>query len=333
MKKSYYPFLFFLFIFALFLLCTSCQFKTFQQIPSETSALVIANVKESSISFVNPDSGTQVAKWKLDFPFNRVMLMPDRSTLLIYGKNNANATLINMTTGRQVGQWKVGEGIVNAVLSSDEKSIYLADKNQNLVFIYDLNGNVKGKIPVGESPFTMIPSPDEKQLYVFHLNGASLSVIDLQTQKVKTTLATNPSPMGGLYISQRDEIWVGGHGVGDVPEKTISIFSLQDGKKKGEISAPLMPVDFIQFDKNTAFVLSHGTNMLYRLDISTGKETGKMQLGANPFGLASDKNKLYVSSYDSNQVFVVDPQSLKVLRTFNVGSGPLQIVLREGVGQ
>ena len=95
-----------------------------------------------------------MAKWKLDFTFSRVMLMPNRSTLLIYGKNNTYATLINMKTGQQVGQWKVGEGIVNAVLSSDEKSIYLADKNQNLVYIYDLEGNVKGKIPVGESPFT-----------------------------------------------------------------------------------------------------------------------------------------------------------------------------------
>ena len=180
----------------------------------------------------------------------------------------------------------------------------------------------------------MMPSPDEKELYVFHLNGASLSVIDLKTQKVQKTMPTNPSPMGGLYIAERNEIWVGGHGVGDVPEKNISIFSLQDGKKKGDIPAPLMPVDFIQFDSKTAFVLSHGTNTLYRLDILTGKETGNLQLGANPFGLASGKDKLYVSSYDSNQVFIVKYQySLKVLQTFNVGSGDLQIVLREGVGQ
>lgn len=333
MKRLYFPFRYFLLIIVLFVFSTGCQFTTFQQIPNDTSVLVVANVKESSLSFVNTDSGTQLAKWKLDFSFSRVMLMPDRQTLLIYGKDNTYATLINMSTGRQVDQWKVGEGIVNAVLSSDEKSIYLADKNQNLVFIYDLKGNVTGKIPVGESPFTMIPSPDGKQLYVFHLNGASLSVIDLKTQKVQKTMPTNPSPMGGLYIAERNEIWVGGHGVGDVPEKSISIFSLKEGEKMGEIPAPLMPVDFIQFNKTTAFVLSHGTNMLYRLDILTGKESGKLQLGANPFGLAAGKNKLYVSSYDSNQVFIVDPASLKVLQTFNVGSGPLQIVLREGVGQ
>lgn len=86
-------------------------------------------------------------------------------------------------------------------------------------------------------------------------------------------------------------------------------------------------------DGKNAFVLSHGSNTLYRFDIPTGKETGRLQLGANPLGLSAGKKMLYVSSYDSDQVFEVDPETLKVTNTFNVGSGPLQIVVREGVGK
>lgn len=333
MKIIHSPFLILFNLFLLFFCLIGCQFKTYQQVPDQIGVLAVVNVKEPSVSFLNTETGAQVAKWKADFPFSRILLMPDQQNLMFYGKNNANVTLINMSTGKQTAQWKVGEGIANAVLSSDGKTVYFANKNLNQVLIYDLQGKSKGSIPVGESPFTMIPTPDGLTLFVFHLNGNSLSVVDLKSQKVKGTLPTNQSPMGGLYIPEHDQLWVGGHGAGDVPEKSISILSLQEGRKISEIPAPLMPVDFIQLDAKNAYVLSHGTNTLYRFDIPSGKENGNMQLGANPLGLAGGANKLYVSSYDSNQVFQVDPLTLKVLKVFNVGSGPLQIVLREGVGK
>lgn len=311
---------------------SGCQFKTFQQVPDQDSVIAVANVKESSISFINIETGIQLAKWKLDFSFTRVLLMPDNKTLMFYGRQNPDVTFINMSTGR-LKQWKLGEGISNAVLSADQKMVYFAERNLNKVLIYDLEGEKKGEVEVGESPYTMIPTPDHESLIVYNLNGASFSIIDLKTQKVKATQATNENPMGGLYIPETNELWVGGHGAGAEPEQNISVFSLSNGKKKGAFPAPVMPVDFLSMDEKNAFVLSHGSNTLYRFDIPTGKETGRLQLGANPLGLSAGKKMLYVSSYDSDQVFEVDPETLKVTNTFNVGSGPLQIVVREGVGK
>lgn len=310
----------------------ACQFKTFQQVPDEETVLAVANVKESSISFINTKTGSQLAKWKLDFSFTRVLLMPDQKTLMMYGRQNSDITFINMSTGK-LKQWQVGEGVSNAIISADQKMIYLTNRDTNKVMMYDLDGKKKGEIQVGESPYTMIPTPDGKRLIVYHLNGASLSIIDLKTLTVQSTLTTNENPMGGLYISQTNELWVGGHGAGSEPEQHISVFTLSNGQKKGEFSAPLMPVDFLTLDEKNGFVLSHGNNMLYRFELPAGKETGHLQLGANPLGLAGGNKMLYVSSYDSNQVFEVDPVTLKVTQTFNVGSGPLQIVVREGVGK
>jgi YVTN family beta-propeller protein len=319
---------FLLLSFLLFI--SGCQFKTYQRVPDQNSVLAVANVKESSVSFIDIETGAQLAKWKLDFSFTRVLLMPDHETLMIYGRHNPNVTFINMSTGK-LKQWKLGEGISNAALSADEKMIFFAERNLNKVLLYNLEGEKHGEVEVGDSPYTMIPTPDGKTLIVYNLNGSSFSIVDLSTLTVKDTIPTNENPMGGLYIPERDEIWVGGHGAGAEPEQNISVFSLMNGEKKGEYPAPLMPVDFVTLDGKYAFVLSHGTNMLYRIDISTGKETGRLQLGANPLGLAAGKQMLYVSSYDSDQVFEVDPVALKVTKTFNVGSGPLQIVVREGV--
>ncbi len=316
---------------AIIFFLSGCQFKTFQQVPDQDSVIAVANVRESSVSFINIETGEQLAKWKLEVSFTRVLLMPDNKTLMIYGRQNPDVTFINMSTGK-LKQWKLGEGISNAVLSADQKMIYFAERNMNKVLFYDLEGEKKGEVEVGESPYTMIPTPDYQSLIVYHLNGASLSIIDLKTLKVKTTLTTNDNPMGGLYIAQTNELWVGGHGAGAEPEQNISVFSLSNGQKKREFPAQVMPVDFLTMDDKNAFVLSHGNNTLYRFDIPTGNETGRLHLGANPLGLAAGKKMLYVSSYDSNQVFEVDPVTLKVTNTFNVGSGRLQIVVREGVG-
>lgn len=324
-------FFFFISLFiGIIIILSGCQLKTFQQVPDQDSVITVANVRESSLSFINIETGVQLAKWKLDFSFTRVLLMPDNKTLMIYGRQNPDVTFINMSTGK-LKQWKLGEGISNAVLSADQKMIYFAERNMNKVLFYDLEGEKKGEVEVGESPYTMIPTPDQQSLIVYHLNGASLSIIDLKTLEVQTTLATNENPMGGLYIAATNELWVGGHGAGAEPETNISLFSLSNGQKIREFPAPVMPVDFLNMDEQNAFVLSHGNNTLYRFNIPSGEETGRIQLGANPLGLAAGKKMLYVSSYDSNQVFEVDPVTLKVTNTFDVGSGPLQIVVREGV--
>ncbi|HBI03293.1 MAG TPA: hypothetical protein DDY49_04590, partial [Paenibacillaceae bacterium] len=50
---------------AIIFFLSGCQFKTFQQVPDQDSVIAVANVRESSVSFINIETGEQLAKWKL----------------------------------------------------------------------------------------------------------------------------------------------------------------------------------------------------------------------------------------------------------------------------
>lgn len=315
------------------MMTAGCQTAALAKIPQDASVLAVANARDNTISFINIETGERLATWKPDFPFGRMLLLSDRHRVLLYGKNNEQAHVLDMNTGRETALWSTGPGIVNAVLSPGEQAVYLADKRRGSVRIFTASGNETGEIKVGPSPFTMVSDPAQRRLYVMDLQDAKLREIDLDTNQIVRTSPLNESPMGALLAADRNELWVGGHGRGDLPEQDVSVLSSETGEKKASIHAPSMPVDFVRTDRDTLYVLSHGSNTLRRIAMAKGKVTGELALGANPFGMVTDGRYLYIASYESNQIVVVDPQTMRIIKTLRTGDGPIQMFVREGEGK
>jgi DNA-binding beta-propeller fold protein YncE len=315
--------------FFLFLLLAGCQTNSLAKIPEGVTVLAVANTRENTISFFRADSGISVASWNPDFSFSRMLLFSDQNKVLLYGKNQASAHVIDMRSGTLAASWNVGEGIVNAVASSNGQDVYLADKVRGTVRVWTIEGQQTAEIKVGPSPFTLIPDETKHRLYVMDLEDSLMRELDMTKGKIVRTFPVGKSPMGGLLLPDREEIWVGGHGGGDVPEENISVFSLRDGKKLRTIQAPFMPVEFVRYGRDTVFVISHGSNMLRRVDVHSGKVTGELALGANPFGMVSNGQHLYISSYESNQIYVVDPKAMRIESTLHAGKGPIQMFVRK----
>jgi len=172
----------------LWLALAGCQPSAFARISDSDSVLAVANVREKTVSFLETESGKTVATWKPDFSFARMLLLPDRHTVLLYGKNEEEA--------------------------------------------HTLDGKQKGEIKVGPSPLTMLLDEKKNLLYVVDLQDATLREIALADRRVTRTFRMNESPMGGLLMSDRKELWIGGHGRGDLPEEDVSVFSSETGQKQ-----------------------------------------------------------------------------------------------------
>ncbi|ERI09340.1 YncE family protein [Aneurinibacillus aneurinilyticus] len=316
----------------IWLFMTGCQPITFAKIPDGASILAVLNAREQTVSFLNAENGKSIATWKPDFMFSRMLLM-NSHTVLLYGKNAEDVHMLDMRTGKQTGVWKTGKGIVNATLSISSDKIYFADKLRGTVRIYTTAGQQRDEIKVGPSPFTMLEDKTHDTLYVMDLQDARMREVDLATSRVVRTFRLNESPMGGLLAADRGELWIGGHGRGDFPEEEVSVFSSKTGQKLRNVHAPFMPVEFVRYNKDTLFVLSHGSNTLRRIAMDTGQSTGELALGANPFGMVSNGRLLYITSYESNQIYMVDPETMRTLKTLRAGDGPIQMFVREGDGQ
>jgi YVTN family beta-propeller protein len=306
-------------------LLSACSFESFEPIPGDSSLISTINIKEMTISFYDMEKEEKLPDWKFDTPYIGGLILPDQDSILLYGKALDTADLYSLSKGKKIESWKTGEGIVNALLVGHGALIAFADQERDSVRFFNIQGEEMDEVKVEKDPLTLLD--DEERLYAISYNQEMLSIIDLENRERLPGFEIHPAATGALIHKEKEELWIGGHGKGTEVEERIHVYDLNNGHLKKEISAPVMPVDFTK-DEGDIFVLSHGSNMLYKLS-EDGTKKGSLKVGANPFEIDFFADKLIVAGYDSNEVYIIDPEGLTIEKTLEVGNGPFQIVTRE----
>ena len=70
--------------------------------------------------------------------------------------------------------------------------------------------------------------------------------------------------------------------------------------------------------------------MVTRVDARTLKVLGRVKVHRNPLGSAIVSGKLWVPCIDSNDIVVVDPATMKVVKTIPAGPGPIVVLPAAG---
>lgn len=306
-------------------LLSACSFESYEPIPKDSSIISTVNIKEMTISYYDMDKEEKLPDWRVDRPYIGGMILPDGDTLLLYGKTLETVDLYSLSKGEKIDSWETGEGIVNSLLVSDGTEIAFADQNRESIRFFDINGKEVKEVRAEKDPLTLLEAEDK--LYVISYNQDMLTVIDLMNKERLPGFKVHPAAAGAIMSTGKDELWIGGHGKGTQIEERIHIYDLKTGTLKKEIPAPVMPVDFTKNEDNI-FVLSHGSNTLYKLS-GEGTKKDSIKVGANPFEIEVFEDKLIVAGYDSNEVYIINPESLSIEKTLKVGDGPFQIVTRE----
>jgi len=302
---------------------TGCGKNDFQPIEQQP-IIVSVNVKDHSLSFLDPVRNKVSAAWQLDFPLSGALFLA-QDQLLVYGKQADKALIYQLSTGKQIETWDIGKGAANALLSHSKQFVYFVDQHHKSIRAFRLDGTLQYEVAVGKQPLHMYEAKDGSKLYVINFDDTTMSIIDTQLQKVVQTFGINESSAGGLLLDDRRELWVGGHGSGAEVESDIHVYNMDTGSLIRRISAPYMPVSFAQTDTGI-FALSHGSSTLRKFARNTGAELGTIKIGANPFEMKEIGGNLYIASYDSNEIYVIDPNSLTVSSIIPVGQGPFQIM-------
>ncbi|GLB61146.1 YncE family protein [Cytobacillus sp. NCCP-133] len=309
------------------IILSSCMEKQLPSIPEELSFAATVNIKDMSVSFVDLKKMAIAEEWRMEKPYTGALILPDQDTILFFGSQLEKADLYSLKEGKKIGSWETGIGIVNGLLLDSGKEAALVDQNLNKIRFFNLQGQELKQIEAGSDPLTILESEPLKKLFVLSFNSEKLAGIDLQSKEKSEEFAIHPSAAGAWLNDGSNEIWIGGHGEGIEIEKNIHVYDTETGALKKTIPAPSMPVNFLEKD-DYVYVLSHGSNMLYKIN-DLGEKAASVSVAANPFEMALAEERLLVAGYDSNDIHILDPESLKSLKTIKVGKGPFKIVLRE----
>lgn len=317
-----------LFLLFSIIILVSCT-ETHSSIPEDHSLAITVNIKDMTISFVDVDSGEKIEEWQMEKPYSGGFMLPDGDTLLLYGKHLDTVDLFSLKKGQKVDSWITGKGIISGRLLKNEKEIVFADQELNAVRFFADNGKETASIPVDNGPFSLIERESKGSLFVISFTSETLIEVDLKKKEKIAGFPIHASATGVLLKESKggDEIWIGGHGSGLNTEKNIHVYDADSGYLLREVPAPLMPVDFT-CKKDSIYALSHGSNTLYKIS-NEGLINQSVQVGANPFKIAVFEDLLIVAGYDSNDIHLIDPDSLEIEKTVEVGQGPFQIILRE----
>ena len=232
--------------------------------------------------------------------------------------------------------------------------------NSKLFFIHPAHGHVMSTIPVSGWSHHQAITSDGKYVLSTHGMRGTVSVVDLDGNKVIKNIKTGPVPNYTLITKDNKRAYVSNSGNNSISEidltnwkvirkmesgpspehmafsgdqKTIFVTNPRAGKvsavsvatgkiiKTFKIGKAVHGLD-IADDGKTLFVSSKKDNKLVAIDTITGKKR-KLVLSPAPYHLNTIRGagKVYVSSRDKPIIWVVDQKSLKVVNTIKLPVG------------
>ncbi|MEK3996299.1 hypothetical protein MKY29_16325 [Psychrobacillus sp. FSL K6-2365] len=306
-------------LYILLLLCIigGCSEASFPAIPSDTDFVASLNTLGGSIDFISKEAEI-LETWELEEAYTGFTLVTD-DLLLVYGYGVEKAALIELSTGKQIASITVGEGTTYAYVY--EEKIYIANGQSNTVSLYNTKGKKLQTSFTGNYPMAMIS--DGSNIFVVNFKDEFLSVLTMDLEQVDEWMI--PTSSHGLFL-QDNELWLGGHGAGSSPNRTIKRINIKTGELIGEIEAPLMPINMARAPNRHIFSVSHGSSMVYEIS-ETGEVLNSMKVGANPFWISSFGDNMVLAGYDDHQLYFI--QSNEIIKEIQVGKGPFQLIVRE----
>ncbi|AEV83231.1 putative surface layer protein [Actinoplanes sp. SE50/110] len=222
----------------------------------------------------------------------------------------------------------VGREPEGVVVSSDSKTLFVADQGAKQVFVVDAASGKAQPVDVPNTPRFLTLSKDGAKLYVsmfendFSANG--LAVIDTAKRSVITSVKTGPRPFQPA-VAADGRVWLPIHN-----GARVEIYDGTTLARLSQISVPPNP-HWIAFtpDGSRAFTSDHESSRVSVVDTASLAVLNTITVGRSPHSLAvtPDGGTVVVTNYDVDTVETYDTRTLKLTQRYQVGKLPQAVLV------
>lgn len=302
------------------LLLSGCASEEYTKIPDDLEFVATFNQLDSSITFFK-ENFEVLTTWSLEEKYSGATMVGN-DAIALFGPAVDFITIYQLSTGKEVAKLKDATGTTNVIYDDQREMIYVANKEHNTISKFDLEGNYIAETKVGNYPLSM--KIEKNTLYVLNFKSDYLSVVDLNLFEESAQWEVPNSSNGIIVNSQRQEIWIGGHGE-VTSNREVLVLNSKDGEVVKRLPAPEMPIALAE-SENLISVISHGSNRLHQFTID-GKKVNEIEIGANPFTVTYFQNYIITAGYDDNTMYVINTNG--DIQSYATGNGPFQLIVRE----
>jgi YVTN family beta-propeller protein len=169
--------------------------------------------------------------------------------------------------------------------------------------------------------------------YITNQGSHDISVIDVASDKVVSTIAVGKSPAGVVAVSAVGKVFITNpesRNVSVIDMRTngvIDTIPKADAPHEARLQAPL-GIDASR-DGKYVFVADWQAHQLLTFDASTHGLAWKLTLGKAPSGIAAhpDNQRVFVAERDEDQVAVIDIQTHEVIQRIKTQSHPFALMI------
>src|SRR5215216_2087361 len=185
-------------------------------------------------------------------------------------------------------------------------------------------------IDVNTFPVGIAVNPNMKKVYVANEYSNTVSVLDTETDKVKSTIKVGIFPYGIDINPLNNRVYVTNRG-----SNTVSVIDGSINSKLADITVGKSPVGIaVNPSANWIYVTNLNDGTVSVIDGITNEVIDTISVGKTPYGIEVNPlfNKIYVTDIIKNTVSVIDGKTNRISANISVGKRPtgLEIDLTNG---
>lgn len=208
----------------------------------------------------------------------------------IYFTAEVNKVVVRYDPATDSIDWLQGTGqnvTHMVVITADERKIFTANIGSDSVSAITASGNGQNwrvvQIAVGKRPEGIDMSPDQKEVWTAHSGDGGVSIIDVDTEKVKETLR------GLTKHSNRLKFTPDGKVVLISDPETNQVLAIESSTRRlvKRVSVCAVPQGIqMSPDNKLAYVACGGDGQIGIVDLESLSMTGTIDVGPGPDGMA-----------------------------------------------
>lgn len=216
----------------------------------------------------------------------------------------------------------------HTAVSPDGKTAIAVHSTAGGISIIDLNKfQVTKTLQTGEFPNYAVFSRDGKCLYISNAQPGTVSEIDTSDWTIKREIKVGQGPEHMVIAADGSKLFVANVGDGTAAVVDLVIGAVAQTYQTG---ASPHGID-VSDDGQWLFVTNKGDGTLNRIDLTSNKiRTIALQPAPYHLEYVDEAKKLYVSSRKEPKIWVLNPATLAVEKTIDLGKGVAhQMVIRD----
>jgi len=302
----------------------------------EQPLLLIADRNENMLYFVNAETFALVGRIKTGQQPQIIVVSPDGKTAYVSNHNDHKNTimlvdLVDLVKIRDITPEPYYKPHDMAITADGKKMFVTCEASRVVVEMSLLTDKVTRAFKTREKLTHMLAlSPDEQTIYTANAVNGNVSIIDVATGELKTTIPSGPGCEAIAISPDGSEVWAGNRR-GD----TITIIDTQTRNVKEKIDCRGYPLR-IKFtpDGKRALVTCPAANRVAVFDSKSHEEIATVTTKPVPVGIdiTPDGKRAFTANNGEPSITVIDLVTMEPLESFPIGEYPFAVTYVEARG-